>query len=84
LGGKGSGKLIDVSAAFSHITSDDLAALAIGFGDRPKAVRTGPVAIVIDAKRGQMARLFAQLIERDRPKVFHSIHEARRWLYANS
>lgn len=78
-------KLIDVSAASSHITSDELASFANRFRDRPKTIRSGPVAIVVDVKQGEIARVFAQVTGDDRPtRVFHSIHEARSWLYANS
>jgi hypothetical protein len=78
-------KLVDVSAAFSHITSDDVAVFASRFIDEPKVIRGGPLAIVADPKRDEMAQLFAELIGKDRPtRIFHSIHEARKWLYAIS
>ena len=78
-------KLVDISTATSHLTSEDLAAFAARFRDRPKTIRSGPVAIVVDAKRGEMGRIFVELTRDDRPtQIFHNIHEARKWLNENA
>ena len=78
-------KLVDISTATSHLTSEDLAAFATRIRDRPKTIRSGPVAIVVDAKRGEMGRIFVELTRDDRPtQIFHNIHEARKWLNENA
>jgi hypothetical protein len=78
-------KLVDISAAISQLTSEDLAVFAARFRDRPKTIRSGPVAIVVDAKRGEMGRLIVELTRKDRPtRIFHNIHEARKWLNENA
>lgn len=74
-------KIIDVVAATPGFTEQELA----GFLELVRGARTdrprGPLAIVADSARGDIARAFAQLSGEDRPaQVFRSIHEARRWL----
>lgn len=74
-------KIVDVVSATPGFTDHEL----VGFlelvrqarGDRPR----GPLALVADSARGEIARAFAQFAGEDRPiQVFRSIHEARRWL----
>jgi hypothetical protein len=44
-------------------------------------VRRGPLAIVADRQRGELARNFKALTSAERPiEVFGSIHDARAWL----
>jgi hypothetical protein len=74
-------KIIDVSAATPAVSERELAA----FSQRLSAVAPqkgrGPLAIVADSERGELARFFAQLASSERPtKVFRSIHDARQWL----
>jgi hypothetical protein len=46
----------------------------------PKGPR-GPLALVADPQRGELAQTFKALAADDRPvEIFRSIHEARKWL----
>ena len=41
----------------------------------------GPLAIVADSQRGELAQTFKALSSDDRPvEVFRGIHDARKWL----
>ncbi len=43
--------------------------------------RRGPLALVVDDEQSALAETFKALTSRGRPvEVFHSIHDARRWL----
>lgn len=76
-------KLIDVSAAFTHVTSDEIAIIIPQFLDRPPTIRSGLIAIVADSERRSIAQLFMKLLGNNRStRIFHSIHEARKWLFA--
>jgi hypothetical protein len=76
-------KLIDVSAAFTHVTFDEVATIVPRFLDRPQVIHSGPIAVVADPKRKDMAQLFVELVGNNRLiKIFYSIHEARKWLFA--
>ena len=45
----------------------------------------GLVAFVAADGKGEFARLFVDTVAGERPaQVFRSIHDARKWLYANS
>jgi len=76
-------KIIDVTAAKSSTVGKDepLAADAQLRGlDNRKGPR-GPLALVTDAGRGELAQVFKALTADDRPvEVFRSIHAARKWL----
>ncbi|MBL0900463.1 MAG: hypothetical protein IBJ17_17420 [Reyranella sp.] len=51
----------------------------------PVPRQRGPLAIVADHERGELARLFTSMTSDERPvKVFRSIHAARKWLLENS
>jgi hypothetical protein len=75
-------KIFDVtSATSSAIGKDELLAA----DERLRAIdpkrSRGPVAIVADRARGELAQVFKALAAADRPvEVFPSIHEARKWL----
>jgi hypothetical protein len=76
-------KLFDVTAAEPALSVEELAA----FGERVRQARSdkprGALAIVADSQRGEFARFFSELRSgTDAPptRVFHSIHDARRWL----
>src|SRR5262245_21440157 len=60
-------KIIDVSAAKAAVSEQELAI----FGERLSAVAPqkgrGPLAIVADPGRGELARFFAQLASSERP-----------------
>ena len=51
-------------------------------GILPRAAQRGPVAFVVDGKRGDTVRELAALTEEgERPVgVFTNLHEARKWL----
>ena len=51
-------------------------------GILPRAAQRGPVAFVVDGKRGDTVRELAAFTEEgERPiRVFTSLHEARKWL----
>jgi len=73
-------KIIDSADAASDAINLDVLlkadALTRNLGGRPR----GPLALVVDRARGDMARAFQEQ-STDRPiGVFGSIHEARAWL----
>jgi hypothetical protein len=75
-------KIIDVTAAKSSTVGKDelLAADSQLRGLNRKGPR-GPLALVTDANRGELAQAFKALSADDRPvEVFRSIHQARKWL----
>ncbi len=74
-------KIIDITSATSSIGKDELSAIAERLRATPVLRPRGPLAIVADHKRGELARLFMSMTSDERPvEVFRSIHEARRWL----
>jgi len=75
-------KIIDAAGA-ETTTIDEKVLLA--FDERFRSAANGrprgPLAVVVDRKRGDVARAFKALTSPDRPvEVFGSIHEARAWL----
>jgi hypothetical protein len=78
-------KIIDITSATSTIGQDQLESIAERLRSVPVAKPRGPLAIVADSNRGELGRLFMSLTSDERPvQVFRSIHEARKWLLANS
>jgi hypothetical protein len=77
-------KIIDTtSATSSAIGKEQLLALEARLSASTQAEKRhrGPVAIVADPARGDIARVFKEMASKDRPiEVFRSIHDARRWL----
>jgi len=75
-------KIIDVtSAKSSTIGKDELLAADARLREFTQKGPRGPLAIVADSQRGELARTFKALSADDRPvEVFRSIHEARKWL----
>lgn len=75
-------KLVDVAAANSSADIDRLKAVLMFARSAPNAGQRGPVAFVVDGKRGEMVRELATLTEEgERPlRVFTSLREARSWL----
>ena len=75
-------KIFDVTDAKSSsvgqeqlLAADQLLRAVIGKGPR------GPVAVVADPKRGELAQAFKALTADDRPvEIFRSLHDARKWL----
>lgn len=74
-------KIIDITSATTEMRKKDVAEFAAWlrarFPDRPD----GAIAIVADQRGDELGLLFAELISGKQPaRVFHSIHEARKWL----
>ena len=74
-------KIIDATGAeSSSIGTDELLAFDARFKGYSRE-RRGPLAIVADPYRGDMAEAFKATTSVDRPvEVFRSIREARKWL----
>lgn len=78
-------KIIDITSATSTIGREELEGIAERLRFAPVQRPRGPLAIVADGNRGELGRLFMSLTSEERPvQVFRSIHDARRWLLANS
>ncbi|HLG47584.1 MAG TPA: hypothetical protein VKY24_15170 [Reyranella sp.] len=75
-------KIIDATGADSAtIDRDVLLAFDEQMRNFSKGRKRGPLALVVDRKRGDLARTFKALASSDRPvEVFGSIHDARKWL----
>ena len=51
----------------------------------PNAASRGPLAFVVDPKRGAQAVKFAEITAGERPvKVFNNLREARKWVRENT
>lgn len=75
-------KIIDVAAANTDADMERLKQLLVLVRTSPQATQRGPLAFVVDGKRGDTVRELAALTEEgERPVgVFTSLHEARKWL----
>ncbi|WP_422002800.1 hypothetical protein [Reyranella sp.] len=75
-------KLVDVAAANTDADFSRIKALVTYMRSVPGSAERGPLAFVIDARRGDIVREVAAMNEAgERPvAVFTSLHEARRWL----
>jgi hypothetical protein len=75
-------KIIDVAAANTDADMERLKQLLTLARNSPQAAQRGPVAFVVDSKRGDTVRELAALNEEgERPVgVFTNLHEARKWL----
>lgn len=79
------GKIIDTTAGNAVVDENRLAAIAAFMRADPKAGSRGPLAFVVDAKRGEIAQKFADMTVDERPvKVFHSLRAARAWVRENT
>ncbi|MBI3197242.1 MAG: hypothetical protein HYZ40_06985 [Rhodospirillales bacterium] len=79
------GKIIDTSAGTSPIDENRMAAIAAFMRSDPKAGSRGPLAFVVDPKRGAQAARFAEITADERPvKVFNNLREARKWVRENT
>jgi hypothetical protein len=77
------GKIIDVAGSEPNFTSTELSAFAQVVRETRADAPRGPLALVVDPKRGELANLFVGLdMGGRRAEVFRSIHDARRWLGA--
>jgi hypothetical protein len=78
------GKIIDTTAGSSAIDENRLAAIAAFARADPRAASRGPLAFVVDPKRGEIVTKFAEMTASERPvKVFTSLREARKWVGEN-
>ena len=75
-------KIIDVTAAkSSSVGRDELLAADVQLRSLTKDRPRGPLALVCDPNRGELAQTFKALSADDRPvEVFRSLREARAWL----
>lgn len=79
------GKIIDTTAGMSTIDENRMAAIAAFMRADPKAGSRGPLAFVVDPRRGEQAQKFADLTVGERPvKIFTSLREARKWVRENT
>lgn len=75
------GKIIDVAGSEPDFTRTELLAFARVVRETRAGSPRGPLALVVDPKRGELAKLFTGLDMEGRPgRIFRSIHDARRWL----
>ena len=78
------GKIIDTTAGTVPIDENKLAAIAAFMRADPMAGTRGPLAFVVDPKRGVLPRKFADLTAAERPvKIFTNLREARAWVREN-
>ncbi len=79
-------KIIDVTSATSTMVGkEQLLAIEARLSAQALAhnIPRGPLAIVTDRMRGELALTFKEMSSKDRPvEVFRTIHEARKWLLA--
>jgi hypothetical protein len=78
-------KILDVTSAIPAFTREEIKGF-IEHARRNHPERgVGLVAFVAEDGKGEFARMFVETVADERPaQVFRSIHEARKWLYANS
>lgn len=75
-------KIIDIASPTSPLSRADVEAMAkLVLAQRTEKPR-GPLAFVVSpGQAAENAEVFVKLTEAERPvKVFHSLHEARKWL----
>ncbi len=79
------GKIIDTTAGSSPIDENRMTAIAAFMRADPRAGARGPLAFVVDSKRGEQAQKFAELTADERPvKVFNNLRAARAWVRENT
>jgi hypothetical protein len=79
------GKIIDTTAGTSPIDETRMAAIAAFMRADPKAASRGPLAFVVDPKRGEQVQKFAEITADERPvKIFTNLRDARAWVRANT
>lgn len=72
-------KIVEVAGAYLDLAPADLARLAQTLRGDPD--NRGPIAFVVAPGRGEFARRFAALTEKEGPvDVFQKLHEARAWI----
>ena len=79
------GKIIDVAGSEPDFTRTELSAFAQVVRETRSDAPRGPLALVIDPKRGELAKIFIGFEMGGRhAQAFRSIHDARRWLTAQT
>jgi hypothetical protein len=79
------GKIIDLAGSEPNFTRAELSAFAQVLRETRADAPRGPLALVADPKRGDLAKIFVGLeMGGRRARVFRSIHDARRWLTAQT
>lgn len=74
-------KIIDVSTSRWVLTKEQIDAIAETLRGDPKSDVRGPVAFIVRPEDEGFAQVFSKVTEGDRPvRLFHSLHQARRWL----
>ncbi len=72
-------KILEIAGATTEFTVEQIERLATLLRGN-SAEKRGPIAFVVDARRGQFARAFAAQTESEGPiNLFKSLREARRW-----
>ena len=72
-------KIVEVAGAYLDLDPADVAQLAQTLRGDPDV--RGPIAFIVDAKRGEFARQFAAITAREGPvEVFHNLRDARSWI----
>jgi hypothetical protein len=75
------GKIIDVATCQPGFTEGELRAFAQIAREKVGTTQRGPLALVVDPTRGEMAKFFTNLDLEGRPaNVFRSLREARQWM----
>lgn len=79
-------KIIDIASPTSPLGTADVEALArLVLAQRTDKPRGALAFVIAPGPAAERAELFVKLTEAERPvKVFHSLHEARKWLDENS
>jgi len=73
-------KIIDLLDASADVNLEQISRIAMLLRGGSEAKR-GPVAFMVDPKRGEFARAFAATEQGERPiHLFKSLREAREWL----
>ena len=72
-------KIVEVAGAYLDLAPEGVAQLAQTLRGDPDV--RGPIAFIVDAKRGEFARRFAEITAREGPvEIFHSLRDARSWI----
>ena len=78
-------KILDVTSAKPSFSKEEIAGFIEHVRRQRREKGVGIIAFVAADGGGEFARLFVDTVAGERPaQVFRSIHEARKWLYANS
>jgi hypothetical protein len=76
-------KIIDVSTSHWVLTKEQIGQIADRLRGDPDSESRGPVAFIVSPEDEGFAHAFAEITEGDRPvRLFHSLHDARKWLEA--